>query len=60
MEWYIEINIRLTIPDVHGQAMKLLAYMQVLHMQNDADEMGIILRRRRSRTHMRSNLWVPA
>jgi len=46
------------ITDVHHQAGLLLAYTQVLQMQDDADAVDIILRRRWRRTPRRSKFWV--
>ena len=60
MERYMQINIILTTTDMHHQAVLLLAYTQVLQIQDDADAVDIILRRRRRRNPRRNNLWVRA
>ena len=60
LEIYMVWEILSVITDVHHQAGLLLAYTKVLQMQDDADTVDIILRRRRRRTPRRSKLWVRA
>ena len=52
------LEVMSAITDVHHQAGLLLAYTQVLQMQDDADAVDIILRRRWRRTPRRSKFWV--
>ena len=51
----MQINIHFTMTDVQQQAGLLLAYMQVLQIQDDAEAVDLILKRRRRTCARRDN-----